>query len=109
MLPKENIIKKLITSSKCEVCGRNYEVKNIDILGHEQEIWFLKIRCSACNHQSLVAAVVRENKIPPDSELTRSEQDKFRDSPAITSDDVLDMHNFLKKFKGDITGFFTPC
>lgn len=103
MLQKENLIKKLITSSKCHVCGRNYEVKNIDVLGHEQELWFLRIRCSACNHQSLVAAVVTQNKIALDTDLTPAEIEKFKNSSAISSDDVLDMHNFLKTFSGDFS------
>lgn len=104
MLPIESLIKKLITSSKCEVCGQHYEMKNIDVLGHEREIWFLKIRCSACHCESLMAAVIRENRLAEFvTDLTESEARRFKSTPEITADDMLDMHNFLKGFDGDIS------
>ena len=102
MLQKERLIKKLIAASKCEVCGRNFETENIDILGHENEVWFLKILCSGCKHKSLIAAVVKVNK-PDNTDLLPSEVEKFKHEPAVSTDDMLDMHNYLKDFDGDIS------
>ncbi len=103
MLPRENLIKKLIASSKCEICGQHFEMKNIDVLGHEREIWFLKIRCSSCHCESLMAAVIRENRVVGlTTDLTEQEASRFKNASAISADDVLDMHNFLKDYEGDI-------
>ncbi len=77
-------------------------MKNIDVLGHEQETWYLKIRCSACNCESLMAAVIRENRVSVTTDLNVTEVTRFEKAPAITADDMLDMHNFLKTYNGDV-------
>lgn len=103
MLPKEEIIKKLISASRCGSCGHNYEVNNIDVLGHNKEIWFLRIHCSECNHKSLVAAVVKGKNINMHNDLSPAEVEKFKKAPAISADDVLDMHNFLKTYNDSLS------
>jgi len=103
---EERLIKKLMTSMKCEECGQNYESFNIDILGHRQDMWFLRALCSSCNTQCLVAAVVREDKVVEGvDDLTMDEMDKNQ-GEAIETDDMLDMHNFLIGFDGDFSSFF---
>jgi len=103
---EERQIKKLMTSMKCEECGQNYESFNIDILGHREDMWFLRALCSSCHTQCLVAAVVREDKVVEEmADLTTVEMDKNQGG-AIEIDDVLDMHNFLVDFDGDFSNFF---
>jgi len=103
---EERLIKKLMTSMKCEECGQNYESFNIDILGHRQDMWFLRALCSSCNTQCLVAAVVREDKVVEEvDDLAMDEMDKNQ-GEAIETDDMLDMHNFLIGFDGDFSSFF---
>ena len=104
---EESLIKKLITSVKCTVCGQLYELDNIDVLGHEEGLWFLRVFCSACNSESLVAAVIEENRKPEIiTDLTETELDKFKNAGVLTADEVLDMHNFLKDFNGDFSRLF---
>ena len=101
---EENLIKRLMTSIKCGVCGQRYDVDNIDVLGHREDLWFLRVVCLSCHTQALVAAVVKEDRLPEViTDLTEAELDRFRDVGVLTADDVLDMHNFLKDFDG---GFF---
>lgn len=101
---EENLIKRLMTSIKCGVCGQRYGVDNIDVLGHREDLWFLRVVCRSCHTQALVAAVVKEDRLPEViTDLTEAELDRFRDVGVLTADDVLDMHNFLKDFGG---GFF---
>ncbi len=57
---EEKLIKKLMSSMKCEECGQNYESYNVDVLGHREDMWFLRVHCPACHTQCLVAAVVKE-------------------------------------------------
>ncbi len=103
---EERLIKKLMTSIKCEECGQNYESFNIDILGHREDMWFLRALCSSCHTQCLVAAVVREDKVVEEmEEAATAEVDENRGG-AIEIDDVLDMHNFLVDFDGDFSSFF---
>jgi hypothetical protein len=102
-LMEERLIKKLMASMKCESCGQHYEVYNIDVLGHREELWFLRVHCSACHTQCLVAAIVKESKISEVvTDLSEIELDEFKDN-VIEIDDVLNMHNFLKDFDGNFS------
>jgi hypothetical protein len=40
------------------------------------------------------------------TDLTAAEQRLFRNMAAPTADELLDMHGFLKDFKGDFTSLF---
>ena len=100
---EERLIKKLMASMKCESCGQHYEVYNIDVLGHREELWFLRVHCSACHTQCLVAAIVKESKISEVvTDLSEIELDEFKNN-VIEIDDVLNMHNFLKDFDGNFS------
>jgi len=106
-LLEENLIKKLMASMKCNVCGQHYEADNIEVLGHEENLWFLRILCVACHTQYLAAAVIKEDSVPElITDLTEAELDKFSNMGRLTADELLDMHNFLKDFDGDFSRFF---
>ena len=104
---EDRLIKRLMTSLKCDSCGQHYEVYNIDILGHREDMWFLRVFCPACHTQCLVAAVVKESRAPAVvSDLAEIELKKFRDAGVIEVEDVLNMHVFLKDFDGDFSQLF---
>jgi len=104
---EENLIKRFMTSIKCSVCGQRYEVDNVKVLGHQEDLWFLSVFCSACQTQCLVAAVVKEGRMPKvTTDLTEAELDRFKKLDKLTADEVLDMHSFLKGFDGDFFQLF---
>ena len=106
---EEKLIKRFMTSIKCSVCGQRYEVDNVKVLGHQEDLWFLSVSCSACQTQCLVAAVIKESKTPKIiTDLTEAELDKFKQIDKLTADEVLDMHSFLKGFDGDFSQLFSP-
>ena len=108
-LVEESLIKRLVASLRCGACGRRYELGNIDVLGQQEGLWFLRVFCSACRAQCLVAAVIKEDRAPEViTDLTEVELDRFRNISTLTADDVLDMHNFLKGFDGDFSRLFKP-
>ena len=105
---EENLIKRFMTSIKCSVCGQRYEVDNVKVLGHQEDLWFLSVFCSACQTQCLVAAVVKEGKTPKvTTDLTEAELDKFKKMDKLTANEVLDIHNFLRDFDGDFSQLFS--
>jgi len=105
---EESLVKKLVASVKCSVCGQRYEADNIDVLGHEEDLWFLRVSCPACNTHCLVAAIIREDRVPEViTDLTEAELDRFRNMDWLTPDDVLDMHDFLTDFDGDFSRLFS--
>ena len=104
---KERLIKRLMTSIKCDSCGQYYEMSNIDVLGNNSDLWFLKALCSSCHRQCLVAAVIRESRTPEViTDLTGTEPDRFLNVGVVDVDDVLNMHKFLKDFDGDFSCLF---
>ena len=106
---EEGLIKRLMSSIKCGVCGQRYEVDDINVLGHQEDLWFLSALCPACHTRCLVAAVIREGKVPElITDLSEAELDRFRNDVQLTADEMLDMHNFLKDFDGDFSRLFRP-
>lgn len=104
---EDGLIKRLMSSIKCGVCGQHYEADNVDVLGHHEDLWFLSALCPACHARCLVAAVIREDRIPEVfTDLTEAELDRFVNVSKVTTDDMLDMHNFLRDFDGDISRLF---
>ena len=107
-LVDKSLIKRLLASVKCGVCGQHYEVDNIDVLGHQEDLWFLRVFCSTCRTQYLVVAVIKEGRVPEViSDLTEVELNKFRNVDVASADEALDMHNFLKNFDGDFAQLFS--
>ncbi len=105
---EEKLIKRFMSSIKCSVCGQRYEVDNVKVLGHQEDLWFLSVFCSACQTQCLVAAVVKEGRMPKvTTDLTEAELDKFKKMDELTADEVLDMYSFLKSFDGDFVQLFS--
>ena len=114
----ESLVRQLMASAKCEVCGQCYEEDNISVLGHDTGMWVLQVNCGACHSQSLIAALVEEEDCTGDgttevpveniSDLTDYELEAFRDR-VVTGDDFLDMYNFLEGFRGNISQLFRPA
>lgn len=104
----KNFIKKLMTQVKCGVCGQQYKVSNIRVLGHRDDLWFLHVFCTSCRSRGLIAIAIEEdNSLQIISDLTEPEYAKFRGGEGIGADDVLDIHSFLKDFSGDFARLFT--
>jgi len=106
---EEGVIKRLVASVKCGVCGRGYGADSISILGHRQDLWFLWADCPACHTQCLMTVVVKESREPEliTSDLTKAELDRFKGMGRLTADEMLDAHNFLKNFDGDFSQLFS--
>ena len=104
---EESLIKKLIASIKCGACGQNYGEDNIEIIEHNDDLWFLKVFCPSCQVKCLVAAIIREGeKSEVITDLTDSELERYSKLEEITEDDLLEMHDFLKDFNGDFPRIF---
>ncbi len=103
----DSVIKKLMSSVKCAVCGQCYGEDDIKILGHQEDLWFLDVACSACHTRCLVAAAIKEEMAPVViTDLAEDELGKFRNAGVLTADEVLDMHCFLTDFDGNFSRLF---
>lgn len=96
------LIKHLISNVRCAVCSQQYEPKDVQILGHQDDLWIMGVTCAHCDTQGMIFAVVREGQ-PPEviTEMTPEELARMASLSPIDLDDVLDMHRLLRDFKGD--------
>ena len=99
----EKLIRRLVATIKCSVCGQFYQSDNVRVLGHDDDIWFVSAYCPKCESQALVAAVMKQGIFAEEvADFTEDEFDKFSEAEDITADDVLDIHYFLEEYEGDV-------
>ncbi len=79
---------------RCTVCEERVPVERVKLLAWRDDLAFLQLDCSACLSTTLgfvLAGRSEEPLEPPQAE-------------PITSDDVLDMHQLLATWRGDLSG-----
>jgi len=103
----ERFAKRILANMRCSKCDRHYDPGHINVLGHQENVWFFSVYCSNCQSQGLVAASIKKDKrTNVVTDLSRSEMTKFSNSSRINSDDILEMHSFLNVFDGDFERIF---
>ena len=104
----DRFIKRLIANVRCGVCGEHYGGQNVKVLGHRDALWFLSVFCPACGGQGLVAAAIKERELPrPITDLSETEQARFRNFGPVSADELLDIHAFLRDFEGGVSRLFS--
>lgn len=98
----------------CPACGRRYRSSRIRLLAERDGLFFVDLDCSQCGSHT-VAIVTFEQE---DAEATIADLPRMGDAhehlgerlpPAaapVTADDVLEMHEFLSHFHGDVERLF---
>ncbi len=96
---KRNEIKKFITNIECGSCGKHYELGSIDDVRYREDFSFLHMYCPSCDKTDLLIVDVKEYKeTKAATDMIEAWESCF--SIPVSSSDVLDMHIFLKDFKG---------
>ncbi len=102
-----NILRRLREEAKkfdCSVCGTNHTRSDIRVLGKLDSAWIVRVTCSTCSTAFKLLVVVEEQK----AAVTPVKEERPRASrrPPVTSDDVLDAHETLRAFQGDVSALF---
>ena len=97
-------IKYLISHLRCPMCDQRYTTDDILLIEHRDELWCMAIACPECETRALVFALVRsdEAQVEPVTDLTAEELASFAHREPITTDDVLDFHDYLRDYGGDM-------
>lgn len=104
-LDRHRFIKHLITNVKCAVCQHPYQAEDIQVVESHDDLWVLSVVCTQCRTQGLIFAVVREVSVEPESAAEGTEEEmvaRLEVLPAIDKDEVLDIHGWLREFRGDV-------
>jgi hypothetical protein len=78
---------------RCTVCEERVPADRLELLAWRDELIFLQVDCAACASTTL-GFVVAGAADEPAEPAARA---------PITSDDVLDMHQFLASWRGDLS------
>jgi hypothetical protein len=100
-----------LTSFGCASCGQAYEAGRIRVLAERDGLFFVDLACRHCDTQAIAIITVQvgEDDDPhaeagelPLIQLEPADDPVARDvAPAVSVDDVLDVHQFLDGFAGD--------
>jgi hypothetical protein len=82
---------------QCSVCDERVPVDRVKVLAWRDDLVFLQIDCDACLSTTLGFILGGQADGPADEPGAVA-------SDPITSDDVLDMHQLLATWRGDLTG-----
>ena len=107
-----------LTSFTCPACGRRYRGSKIRLLAERDGLFFVDLDSVRCGSHTVAIVTVEIDEtsalITDISDLTLSEEE-LREQlgealPAaaapVTADDVLEMHEFLAQFRGDMSRLF---
>ncbi len=98
-------IKYLISNLRCPICHHRYTADDILVVDHKDGVWCMAIACPECETRGLVFAIVRNQQVEEadlPAELASQELVSIADRGPITVDDVLDLHEFLRDYHGDM-------
>lgn len=101
-----NILRFLREQAKdydCSVCGTNHSRSDIRVLGKVEAMWIVRVTCSKCDTTFKLLVDVEERPAA-ERQVSRSRARPRR--PALTVDDVIDAHELLESFDGDVSALF---
>jgi hypothetical protein len=106
MSDRERQVKRLVLTAvdECAVCGHEYELANVDVIGQRGEMWVLRLCCPRCRKQGFIAALVNGREPGPPAAFAELSDDDLRHDgrwTPITGRDVLELREFLDRFDGD--------
>lgn len=104
---KHHLVLKLLTKLRCVTCGQPYTLRDFTMVDRRTDAWVLSSHCQHCGNSDHVIVVVSLGEQPePVTDLTPEEGETSADWEPITSDDVLDIHAFMREFDGDFETLF---
>ncbi|HEV8536360.1 MAG TPA: hypothetical protein VGR87_11690 [Candidatus Limnocylindria bacterium] len=97
-----NILRFLRDHAKdydCSVCGANHSRSDIRVLGKLESAWIVRVTCTKCQTAFKLLVVVDEQRTAVSP--VKEEPERPR-RPAVSADEVIDAHEFLESYRGDV-------
>jgi hypothetical protein len=106
---QERFLKQQVASRRCPYCRRSFQREHVRVAARYEELWVVSVRCGLCRKQQIFHVALADLQGHPELACDPSpeEQEIFESMPAIGSDDVLDMYQFLNEFDGDFRRLFS--
>lgn len=97
-----------LASFACAACGQAYGMGHIQLIAQREELYFVDLSCDHCGSQAVAIVTIELDGARATLEggelvpVSRRDPDAPPDGPPISTDDVLDVHEALKGFEGDV-------
>ncbi len=97
-----------LASFGCAACGQPYGRGHIRLIAQREELFFVDLSCDHCGSQAVAIVTIQldgDSATLEGGELVRAEPaepDAEPDGPPVSADDVLDAHDLLEGFEGDV-------
>ena len=97
-----------LASFGCAACGQAYGQGHIRLIAQREELFFVDLSCDHCGSQAVAIVTIQidgDTTTVEGGELVRVEAtdpDAAPDGPPVSADDVLDVHDLLDDFHGDV-------
>lgn len=103
---QERLFRQLLSTHRCSNCRQRFDRDRFSVVTKHEKLWVVSARCSSCHMSQMFWVSLRDGvRMVPD-DISTLERARLQSLPAITPDDVLDMHEFLARFDGDFRGLF---
>jgi hypothetical protein len=89
--------------ARCASCGLRYTKGAVRGIGYENDYWFVYVTCLGCGTQGVGVAMTKAGTASTSSALPATIAPAV---PTFTMDDVLDAHELLSSYRGDVHGLF---
>jgi hypothetical protein len=97
-----------LASFGCAACGQAYGQGHIRLIAQREELFFVDLSCDHCGSQAVAIVTIQidgDRATLEGGELVRVEEpdaDAAPEGPPVSADDVLDAHDLLDGFEGDV-------
>ncbi|HKY52040.1 MAG TPA: hypothetical protein VJP45_12360 [Candidatus Limnocylindria bacterium] len=102
-----NILRRLREQAKeydCKACGANHANSEIRLLSRLDAAWVVKVTCWSCKTSIRLLVYADRERAALASMRERSVRNR---RPPISLDEVIDAHEFLERFDGDVRALFS--
>lgn len=101
----ENPVERLKPLIHCPVCQKKYDPRRVTLLSEDGRKTALHLACEGCGASSLVFVSIGPMgavSLGMLSDLESDEAKRFYGQKAVSADDALSLHRFLKDFRGGV-------
>ena len=104
-MPMNEWLDGVFGTVRCANCGAVYGRESIAVVGNRDDYWFVRCTCESCGTQGLgVVIVKRVSEEPPAGSTPAQYADDGEDHLRV--DDVIEAHELLRDYVGDVHGLF---
>jgi hypothetical protein len=95
---------RFLGGADCAACGSSVPASSVRLLAERDDLVFAELACPSCGSLSLAIVV----KAAPTADAPVAREPGAVAGAPLGADDVLDMHEFLAGYRGDVRGLLPP-